>query len=241
MDTAQVTELGAEGSDDLEARDNVTDWCLGQFQSHYRDASITKGAIWEYLYGVMHAPDWRKKYKHDLQRNLPRLPLAEDFEAFRSAGAKLMSLHVGYETVPEHPVDCLLDGSVDNDGTADPTTDPGAYRIDSSLSWGRDDEGQTDRSVLEINPRCRLVGIPAEAEQYQVSGRSPLRWAIDGLRHKRDKRSGVTSDPNEWDGWAEEPYNLIRHLRRLVYVSVESARIIDGLPASLEPECGTEP
>ena len=92
-------------------QDNITDWCLEQFQSHYSDLSITKDDIWEYLYGVMHAPDWRERYKHDLQRNLPRIPFAPDFEAFRKAGRELIDLHIGYETCDEHPLECLLDGS----------------------------------------------------------------------------------------------------------------------------------
>ena len=82
--------------------DNITDWALEQFQSKY-GPEISKDDIWEYLYGIMHAPDWREYYRHDLQRNLPRVPLADDFEAFRSAGRKLMDLHIGYETVDEWP------------------------------------------------------------------------------------------------------------------------------------------
>ncbi len=214
--------------------DNVTDWCLEQFQTRY-GPQITKDDIWEYLYGVMHASDWRDKYKHDLQRNLPRVPFAPDFEAFRSAGRVLMDLHIGYDDVPEYRVDCHLDGSIDNDGAADPTTDPRAYRIEK-LTWGRGPNRTQDRSVLEINTRCRLVGIPDDAHEYTISGRSPLQWAIDSLRHKHDKPSGITDDPNECEAWAYEPYNLIRHLRRLVYVSVESARIISDLPPSLPQE-----
>ena len=47
--------------------DNVTDWALEQFQAKY-GPHITKDGIWEYMYGVMHAPDWRERYRHDLQR-----------------------------------------------------------------------------------------------------------------------------------------------------------------------------
>ena len=68
--------LGLEGM--TEDTDNITDWCLSEFQTRYEDPSITKDDIWEYLYGVMHAPDWRKRYRNDLQRNLPRVPLAAD-------------------------------------------------------------------------------------------------------------------------------------------------------------------
>ena len=208
--------------------DNITDWCLQRFRSHYGDDSIGKDDIWEYLYGVMHAPDWRERYRHDLQRNLPRVPFAPDFEAFRAAGRALMDLHIGYETVPEWPVTCLVDGRPD-EGDADPD----AYRIDGRMRWGRGEGRTEDRSVLEVNGRCRLVEIPPDAHTYTVSGRSPLAWAIDSLRFKHDKRSGVTDDPNGWHVWADEPFNLIRHLRRLVTVAVETTNIVRSLPSAL--------
>ena len=211
--------------------DNVTDWCLEQFQARY-GTQITKDDIWEYLYGVMHAPDWRALYRHDLQRNLPRVPLAGDFEAFRAAGRQLMDLHIGYETVEEWPVECRVDGEAD-EGYAD----GGAYRIEARMRWGEHPDGSEDRSVLMVNHRCRLVDIPSEAEDYKISGRSPLKWAIDSLRVKHDKASGIVDDPNGWHVWSDEPFNLIRHLRRLVRVSVETSRIVASLPPSLsEPD-----
>ncbi|MDE0115389.1 MAG: hypothetical protein OXT07_02030 [bacterium] len=207
--------------------DNITGWALEQFQARY-GSHVIKDDIWEYAYGVMHAPDWREKYRHDLQRNLPRIPLADDFEAFRSAGRALMNLHIGYETVKEWPVECQVDGAPD-DGVADPD----AYRIENKMRWGRYPDKSEDHSVLYINTRCCLSGIPAEAEDYKISGRSPLRWAIDSLRVKRDTASGIVDDPNGWHEWADEPFNLIRHLRRLVTVSVETARIVANLPPAL--------
>ena len=212
-------------------RDNITDWCLDQFQAEY-GVEVTKDDVWEYLYGVMHAPDWRQRYRHDLQRNLARVPLAEDFEAFRSAGRQLMDLHIGYETVEEWLVECRVDGEAD-EGHADDD----AYRIEARMRWGKHPDGSEDRSVLYVNSRCRLVDIPQEVYEYTVSGRSPLQWAIDSLRVKHDKASGIVDDPNGWHVWADEPFNLIRHLRRLVRVSVETARIVASLPPSLpEPD-----
>ncbi len=217
--------------------DNVTDWCLEQFREHYNDPDISKDDIWGYLYGVMHAPDWRERFRHDLQRNLPRVPFAPDFEAFRAAGQELMALHVGYETCPELPLECRVDG-VASEGDAD----DGAYRIDKQMRWGQRREvgagvrgkAAADRSVLHVNDRCSLVGIPPQCHNYTVSGRSPLEWAIDSLRYKVDKKSGITDDPNRWHVWAERPFELIRHLRRLAHLSMRSAEIIDALPPSLD-------
>ncbi len=217
----QLPEVGANADPD-----NVSDWALEQFQAKY-GPEITKDGIWEYLYGIMHSPDWRMDYRHDLQRNLPRIPLADDFEAFRSAGRKLMDLHIGYETVDEYPVQCLVDGEADDGGA-----DNSAYRIEGRMRWGKRPDGSDDPTVLMVNSRCRLVGIPLETVHYTVSGRTPLQWAIDSLRVKHDKTSGIIDDPNGWHHWADEPFNLIRHLRRLVRVSYESALIIAWLPTS---------
>ncbi len=206
---------------------NITDWCLEQFQAKYGD-QVTKDDIWEYLYGVMHAPDWRQRYRHDLRRNLARIPLADDFGAFRSAGRELMDLHIGYEAVDEWPVQCHVDGEPD-EGQADDD----AYRIEERMQWGRSPDKSEDRSVLLVNSRCQLVDIPSAAHDYEISGRSPLQWAVDSLRRKEDKKLHIVDDPNGWHEWSEEPFNLVRHLRRLVRVSVETARIVANLPPAL--------
>ena len=86
-----------------------------------------------------------------------------------------------------------------------------------------DDEKRT----LTINEHVSLSGIPAEAHRYVVNGRTPLEWYIDRYRIKKDKESGIVNDPN---GWFEDPRDLVAAIERIVYVSVESTRIIEGLP-----------
>ena len=122
--------------------------------------------------------------------------------------------------------------------TASPTMDRLSMRRTASsgrCGGGRHPDKGEDRSVLAVNSRCGLVDIPAEAHDCTVSGRSPLQWAIDSLRLKHDKRSGIADDPNGWHAWADEPFSLIRHMRRLVRVSVETAQVVAGLPPSLPP------
>ena len=56
-------------------------------------------------------------------------------------------------------------------------------------------------------------------------------WAVNRLHIRRDKESGIDNDPNAW--FADNPAGLVAHLRRLVHVSVETARIVDALPPAL--------
>ena len=77
-----------------------------------------------------------------------------------------------------------------------------------------------------INEHMRLPGIPEEGH----NGRIPLEWFIDRYKITRDKESGIVNDPN---GWFENPQDLVTAIERIVYVSVESTRIIKGLPTQL--------
>ena len=85
-----------------------------------------------------------------------------------------------------------------------------------------------ERSLLIINEHIRLAGIPPEAHLYEVNGRTPLEWFIDRYRIVQDKQSGIVNDPN---AWFDDPRDLIAAFRRIVYVSVETDRVVRGLPA----------
>ena len=86
------------------------------------------------------------------------------------------------------------------------------------------------KTTLIINEHLRLSGIPQAAHRYVVNGRTPLEWFIDRYRIKRDKESGILNDPN---GWFADARDLVTAIERIVYVSVESTRIIEGLPSQL--------
>ena len=201
--------------------DNITDWCLQQFRTQYPALQISKDDIWHYLYGVLHAPDYRERYQADLIKDLPRIPFASDFGVFRDAGAELASLHLGYETCPEYDLQEDVNGISNS-----------VYQLGRRpMQWGGTRK-EPDRSVLHVTNTVTLRGIPDTAHTYVVHGRTPLEWAIDRLHIRHDKESGIINDPNAW--FADNPAGLVSHLRRLVHVSVETTRIVAGLPPALE-------
>ena len=60
-------------------RENITDWALAQFRTHYGDEAIGKWDIFHYVYALLHHPDYRERYEANLKRDLPRLSYAPDF------------------------------------------------------------------------------------------------------------------------------------------------------------------
>lgn len=148
--------------------------------------------------------------------------MACDFGAFAQAGRDLVELHLGYETCAEYPLRVaptkLLGLKAEH------------FRIGTKKMRFADKE---DRSVLILNDFVRLAGIPPEAHEYVVNGRSPIEWFMDRYRITRDNRSGILNDPN---GWFEKPEDLVTAFKRIVHVSVETVKIVRGLPEPFPEE-----
>ena len=205
--------------------DNISDTALRDFREHYGDDAITKDDIFDYVYGILHAPSYREAFANDLSKMIPRIPYAPDFRAFAEAGAALATLHLNYETCAQYP---------------DIEVEP----LNRELFWEEKPEhfllgtramrfADAEKTVLILNEHVQLSGIPEEAHRYVVNGRTPLAWFIDRYKIKQDRESGIINDPN---GWFENPRDLVTAVARIVYVSVESARIVEGLPAEVVSE-----
>ena len=207
--------------------DNISDTALRTFREHDQDHAITKDDIFDYVYGVLHAPGYRKRFANDLAKELPRVPYAPDFYAFVEAGRALAELHLGYETrrvrscCEEYPLEVRVSGQPGGALFGEPEAH--LFRIGTRAMRFKDEE----KTVLVVNDHIQLCGIPVEAHRYEVNGRTPLGWFIDRYKITRDKRCGILNDPN---GWFADPRDLITAIRRIVYLSVETVRIVEGLP-----------
>ena len=216
-----------QGFDEAPERiDNISDTALRAFRDHYRDDTISKDDIFDYVYGILHAPSYRDQFANDLSKMIPRIPYAPDFRAFAEAGKALADLHLNYETCEQYP-----DLSV---GPLKPSLlweeKPEHFRLGKRAMRFADKQ---ERTTLIINEHVCVSGIPEEAHRYVVNGRTPLEWFIDRYKIKQDKNSGIINDPN---GWFENPRDLITAIERIVYVSVESTKIIESLPSQLTDE-----
>ncbi len=202
--------------------DNISDTALRAFREHYHDNTITKDAIFDYVYGVLHAPSYREQFANDLSKEIPRIPFAPNFHAFAEAGKALAALHLGYETCEQYRLSLVLSG------LGSPSHEPQPHHFlltEKAMRFAT-----PAKTTLIINEYVSLTGIPQAAHRYVVNGRTPLEWFIDRYKIKRDKESGILNDPN---GWFADPRDLVTAIERIVHVSVESTRIIEGLPSPL--------
>jgi predicted helicase len=195
--------------DGTNRQENITDWALNQYRTHYKSKSITKADIFHSTYALLHHPEYRTRYAANLKRELPRIPFPPDIHAFAAAGKRLMELHIDYEQRPEYPLE-----EIEQPGK------PWTLRVEKmSLS--------KDKTELRYNEALTLRGIPPAAFDYRLGNRSALEWVIDQYRVSTDPRSGITNDPNRED----DPTYILRLIKQVIAVSLETQQIIATLPS----------
>ena len=204
--------------------DNISNAALHAFRDHYSNETITKDDIFDYVYGILHAPSYREQFANDLSKMLPHIPYAPSFRAFADAGKVLADLHLNYETCEWYPNLKVEPRKQDLFWEEKPE------HFLLGLKAMRFADKNTKDTII-INEHVQLSGIPEEAHRYVVNGRTPLEWFIN--RYKitpPEKNSGILNDPN---CWFENPRDLIAAIERIVYVSVESTKIIEKLPSEI--------
>lgn len=199
-------------------KDNITDSTLASYQTVYGDKKISKEDIFFYIYGLLHSTEYKEKYSSDLTKMLPRIPKVKDFWRFSNAGRDLSELHLNYETVEPYPLEEIVTKTV--------TDDYEMYRVQKLAFVGR-----KDKSGIVYNPNITLRGIPEEALEYQVNGKSALEWIIDRYQVTVHKASQIRNDPNDYSQEIGNPRYIIDLIKRIVTVSLETNKIVANLPA----------
>jgi predicted helicase len=208
IDANQCFPFYTYAEDGTNRRENITDWSLAEFRTHYADNKITKWDIFHYIYAILHHPLYRSKFAANLRRSLPRIPYAPDFRGFANAGKKLADLHVKYEEQKEYKLEFIENPK-------------------SKLDWRVEKMRlSNDKTQIVYNDFLTLAGIPPEAFEYRLGNRSALDWIIDQYQVSTDKRSGIVNDPNNSD----DPEYIVKLIGKVITVSLETVKIVKDLP-----------
>jgi predicted helicase len=245
FEKAQVFPFHVYDEDGSNRRENITDWALNKFRTHYSDTNITKWDIFHYVYAVLHHPEYRERYAANLKRELPRIPfVATSVTSSGSAG-----LQASVQAASQLPSTLPKAG-------AQPTAErhkqtfwafvkAGRRLADLHVNYEQQPEyplehvekGQLnwrvekmrlgkEKTSLIYNAFLTLRGIPPETYEYRLGNRSALEWVIDQYQVSTDKRSGITNDPNR----ADDPEYIVRLIGQVITVSLETMKIVKALP-----------
>ena len=227
--TADIADLFSAPQSDADRyvrRDGVTDWILSTARKQY-GSRVTKEDIFYYVYGILHAPDYRTTFAADLKKSLPRLPLVEspdDFWAFSRAGRSLAELHLGYERVEPYAGCRTIYSPLTNRG------DEISYLIDDKMRFGKLDSKTADKRIIHYNAGITIENIPLEAYDYVVNGKSAIEWVMERYAVKTDPASQIENNPNDWCREHDDPKYIYNLLLRIITVSLETMKIVRSLP-----------
>ena len=199
-----------ERKGDYMRRNAITDFAWSRFRQVYGNPAITREDIFYYVYGILHSPEYRERFESNLKKELPRIPYAKDFRAFSKAGRELAEWHLNYETAAPWPV---AEESHGDDAV-------------EKMKFPK--KGVKD--IIIYNKSTIIKGIPPEAYEYIVNGKSAIEWVMERYQVKTDKESGILNDPNDWCREHDNPRYILDLLKRVIRVSMETVRIIKTLP-----------
>lgn len=186
--------------------ENITDWGLEQFQNNYSDKTISKEDIFNYVYAVLHNPQFRKKYELNLKREFPRIPFYDDFWEWSAWGKKLIDLHINFETVEPFPI------NISNTELVREVYKP---KLKANKETGE----------IYLDNITTLSGIPAEVWDYKLGNRSALEWILDQYKEKKPKDPTIAEKFNTYK-FIDHKEKVIDLLMRVTTVSIETMKII---------------
>ena len=215
LDKARHFELNLYEYSDLEEKDilnsNINIHGLNYF-------GLNEDDIIPYIYGLLNSKQFQRKYKNNLVKELPHIPLVKEKNKYVEIGRKLMEMHLNYENVPVYnKIDIRYSGKVD-------------YQV-KKMKFPKkiNDEGKKvdDKSAIIFNDSITISNIPEKAYEYIVNGKSAIEWIMDQYQVKTDKKSGITDDPNDY---SDDPKYIFNLLLRIINVSIQTVDLINQLP-----------
>ena len=87
-----------------------------------------------------------------------------------------------------------------------------------------------EKGTIIYNGNITFRGIPLDAYDYVVNGKSALDWIMERYAITVDKDSGIRNDPNDWCREHNDPTYIYNLVKRIIRVSLETNRIVAGLP-----------
>lgn len=157
----------------------------------------TPEQVFDYIYGVLHTPSYREKYKEFLKIDFPRIPYPEnkeEFERIASIGNKLRKLHL-MEEIPPQATSFDIEG--DNAVSE--------IRFEREIP---DQVGDDNYGKVFINKTQYFGNVPELAWNFYIGGYQPAqKWL-------KDRKNRTLT------------YDDISHYRKIIAILIETHKLM---------------
>ena len=206
---------------------NITEFGLKLFQTHYKNKKITDEDIFYYIYAIFNDPKYQEKYKFNLQRHMPQIPLAKNLMNWIKIGKNLYDMHVKFESAQPYPLKRI---------------DKKTNKVEVKLQLKKRKKKcvetlpcDSENKIIIIDNKTTLEGIPAEALEYKFSSKCALEWILEFYKESKNTISDKScDDPKVREKFSTYKFvdykeHVIDLLQRVTTVSVETMKLREEL------------
>ena len=172
----------------------------GNYAQNDNSHITTPEQIFDYIYGVLHTPSYREKYKEFLKIDFPRIPYPEnkeEFERIGSIGNKLRKLHLMEEIPPQ-----ATSFDIEGDNTVS------EIRFEKEIP---DQVGDDISGKVYINKTQYFANVPELAWNFYIGGYQPAqKWL-------KDRKNRTLT------------YDDISHYRKIIAILIETHKLMQKL------------
>ena len=172
----------------------------GNYAQNDNSHITTPEQIFDYIYGVLHTPSYREKYKEFLKIDFPRIPFPEnkeEFERIVSIGNKLRELHLMEEIPPQK-----TSFDIEGDNTVS------EIRFEKEIP---DQVGDDISGKVYINKTQYFGNVPELAWNFYIGGYQPAqKWL-------KDRKNRTLT------------YDDISHYRKIIAILLETHKLMQKL------------
>ncbi|MCI4453483.1 MAG: hypothetical protein JHC25_00880, partial [Thermodesulfobacterium sp.] len=169
---------------------NITDQALKLFQEVLNDLTITKEDIFYYVFGVLSTPSYVERFRDNLSKELPRVPILDSFREISKLGKQLAEVQLAYQRYVWAVVMKEEKANLPEYSNLTITADENTLK--EYVERVRLDK--ENREIL-INGKVKVKGIPEFAFECKIGNYPPIRWISEYLVKEEDEDTGIVWDP----------------------------------------------
>ena len=205
-----------------EKDDSITLEALNLFRRVLNDKKIISEDIFYYIYGIFHSFEYRDKYKNNLTKEIPRVPICKNFKSFLEIGKKLANLHLNFEKLKKV-------SSIEISYDENNKDKKNFYRVEKMSFKGK--RNNFDKSTIIYNEFITIKNIPLSSYNYEINGKSAIEWVMERQKIKKNDETLIINDANDYaKETIKNPAYPLELLQKVITVSLESQKLIKSLP-----------
>jgi predicted helicase len=171
-------------------QENITDQALKLFQETLNDPTITKEDIFYYIFGVLSTPSYVERFKNNLSKELPRVPILDSFREISKLGRDLAGLQLDYQRYVWAVV--MKEEKRELPEYSDLIVVADENVLEEYVEKVRLDKANRE---LLINGKVKVQGIPEFAFECKIGNYPPIEWISKYLVREEDKDTGIVWNP----------------------------------------------